>query len=108
MRSGDPPGYAGEAVEPFDHADQSNQHAIVNRLPLQADGVADIVLMDVPRHFRALLRPIRQCALDIARGEFLYKIRHRMVGMVVWCDLANTILVHVVQQPAHIIAEGRP
>jgi hypothetical protein len=56
MRSGDPPGYTGEAVEPFDHADQSSFGW--NTLPCRRLGPVlanpEKVLTNIPQHLAAV------------------------------------------------------
>ena len=73
------------------------QSLVLYRAPLQAQNVADIVLIHSPGCLRALLRPTSDGSLDVSRREFLHEERDRGFMAVHGRDLAHTFPLHIVQ-----------
>lgn len=73
------------------------QSLVRDRAPLQAQNVADIVLIHSPGRLRALFRPTHDGPLDVPRREFLNEGRDRRIMVAHGRNLAHAFPLHMVQ-----------
>ena len=78
--------------------------AVLDGAEFQAKDVERVVLVEPPRRLRALLRELVDRAQHVARGEVDERARPIEWSVSSGHALVVSVLVHVVEQPAHVLA----